>query len=158
MLCLDVVSKEDDKALFLSGAKDNTIKLWSFDAARPFQKRIECLSTFQGHNENISGVCFAPKKHNFFASVSQDNTLKIWGISGELESGAMEQVVNSAQMTIMAHQKYINAVRIAPNDKLIATSSQDKTINIWQSSSLALKKTLKGHRSGIWDIQFAPAE
>mmetsp|Transcript_27383 Transcript_27383/g.36608 ORF Transcript_27383/g.36608 Transcript_27383/m.36608 type:complete len:191 (-) Transcript_27383:823-1395(-) len=61
-------------------------------------------------------------------------------------------------MTIMAHQKYINAVRVSPNDKLLATSSQDKTINIWQASSLQLKKTLKGHTSGIWDIQFAPTE
>lgn len=55
-------------------------------------------------------------------------------------------------MTIMAHQKYINAVRISPNDKIVATSSQDKTINLWQANSLQLLKTLKGHRSGIWDI------
>ena len=58
----------------------------------------------------------------------------------------------------MAHQKYINSVRVSPNDKLIATSSQDKTINIWQAGALTLKKTLKGHKSGIWDIQFAPTE
>ena len=114
------------------------------------------MATFQGHNENISGVCFAPKKHNFFASVSQDNTLKVWNVLDENEE--VDRTVNSANMTIMAHQKYINAVRVAPNDKLIATSSQDKTINIWQASSLTLKKTLQGHRSGIWDIQFAPTE
>ena len=49
------------------------------------------------------------------------------------DSDAEEEsrIIKSANMTIMAHQKYINAVRIAPNDKLIATSSQDKTINIW---------------------------
>jgi len=63
----------------------------------------------------------------------------VWNVvsSGNNEEGgngsAMveEKIVNSANMTIMAHQKYINAVRIAPNDKLIATSSQDKSINIW---------------------------
>ena len=61
-------------------------------------------------------------------------------------------------MTIMAHQKYINAVRISPNDKLIATSSQDKTIKIWEAATLTLKTTLSGHRKGVWDIQFAPIE
>ncbi len=81
VLCLDVYDQENDKALFLSGAKDNTIKLWQFDASKPFQKRISCLATYLGHNENISGVCFAPKKHNFFASVSQDNTLKVWNVA-----------------------------------------------------------------------------
>lgn len=58
----------------------------------------------------------------------------------------------------MAHQKYINCVRVSPNDKLIATSSQDKSIKIWDSSSLQLIKVLTGHKKGIWDIQFAPAE
>ena len=60
--------------------------------------------------------------------------------------------INSAQLTIMAHQKYINAVKISPNDKVIATSSQDKTIKLWDAKSLTLLKTLSGHRRGIWDI------
>ena len=83
VLCLDVISRGDngDEAIFLSGAKDNTIKMWAFDASKPFQQRIWCLSTFHGHNENISGVCFAPRKQNFFASVSQDNTLKVWNVN-----------------------------------------------------------------------------
>jgi len=41
----------------------------------------------------------------------------------------------------MAHQKYINSVKISPNDKLIATSSQDKTIKIWDAKNLTLLKT-----------------
>ena len=78
-------------------------------------------------------MCFAPKRHNFFASVSQDNTLKVWNVNVAERQGE-ESVIKSAAMTIMAHQKYINAVKVAPNDKVIATSSQDKTINIWQAS------------------------
>lgn len=84
VLCLDVFAASDaSHALFLSGAKDNTVKLWRFDATMPFQERIRCLATFNGHNENVSGVCFAPKKHKFFASVSQDNTLKVWNVVDE---------------------------------------------------------------------------
>ena len=66
--------------------------------------------------------------------------------------------VTSAQLTIMAHQKYINCVRVSPNDKLIATSSQDKQIKLWDSSNLKLIATLVGHKKGVWDIQFNPAE
>ena len=119
--------------MFLSGAKDNQIRLWLYRPEQDFQKKLDCLAVFQGHNENISGVCFAPKKQQFFASVSQDNTLKVWKIPSIEETC---QTITSAEMTIMAHQKYINAVRISPNDKLIATSSQDKTIKIWESKSL----------------------
>lgn len=32
--------------------------------------------------------------------------------------------------TILAHQKEINCVTISPNDKLIATASQDKTAKV----------------------------
>ncbi len=97
------------------------------------------MAVFKGHTENISGVCFAPKNRQFFASVGQDNTLKVWKLP---ELDQFDQEVNSAQLTIMAHQKYINSVKISPNDKLIATSSQDKTIKIWDAKDLKLLKTL----------------
>lgn len=86
--------ENEDKALFLSGAKDNSIKLWSFDASRGFQQRISCIATFNGHNENISGVCFAPRKRKFFTSVSQDNTLKVWAVPDSLDT--LDQIINSA--------------------------------------------------------------
>ena len=113
------------------------------------------MASFEGHNENISSVCFAPKKCLYFASASQDNTLKVWKVP-DASDGLVK--VKSAEMTIMAHQKYINTVRVSPNDKLIATSSQDKTIKIWEANTLTLKTTLTGHRKGVWDIQFAPTE
>ena len=38
VLCLDIMvaGGQGDTALFLSGAKDNTIKLWAFDSNKPF--------------------------------------------------------------------------------------------------------------------------
>ena len=66
--------------------------------------------------------------------------------------------VTSATMTVMGHQKYINVVRVSPNDKLIASSSQDKTIKIWNSSDLMLVLTLTGHKKGVWDCSFSPVD
>lgn len=82
---------------------------------------------FRGHNENVASVCFAPKKSNFFVSASQDNTIKVWDLQKfkELPDSDISQPeeVTSAAMTVMGHQKYINVVRVSPNDKLVASSS-----------------------------------
>jgi hypothetical protein len=49
-------------------------------------------------------------------------------------------------------QQDINIISIAPNDSLIAMGLQDKTVELWQSTDLSLKATLKGYRRGIWDF------
>lgn len=51
--------------MFISGSKDNTIRLWKFE-----DEQLRCLAVFKGHNENVASVCFAPKKMNFFVSAS----------------------------------------------------------------------------------------
>ena len=103
--------------MFLSGSKDNTIRLWKFEES------LKCLAVFKGHNENVASVCFGPKKANFFVSASQDNTIKVWDIQ-QFKEGQSESIeITSASLTVMGHNKYINVVKVSPNDKLIASSS-----------------------------------
>lgn len=68
---------------------------------------------------------------DFFYSTSQDTTLKLWTIqplqSNEAKQNDYKLMVKSTEV---AHQKDINTVAISPNDKLIATGSQDKTIKV----------------------------
>jgi len=61
-------------------------------------------------------------------------------------------------MTIMGHQKCINVVRVSPNDKLIASGSNDRVIKLWDANSLTQKGELKGHKKGVWDLQFSPVD
>ncbi|CDW89939.1 transducin beta-like protein 3 [Stylonychia lemnae] len=152
ILCLDV-----SRDLILSGSKDNQIRLWKINQEN---HELKCLATFSGHTENIASVCFAPKKSNFFVSASQDNTIKIWDIQEFKKTcdGEDIQEITSALLTVMGHQKYINVVKVSPNDKLIASSSQDKTIKIWGSYDLMLQQTLSGHKKGVWDIAFSPVD
>lgn len=58
----------------------------------------------------------------------------------------------------VAHEKDINAIAVAPNDRLIATASQDKSVKLWTSPDLHPVATLSGHKRGVWGVAFSPTD
>jgi len=60
--------------------------------------------------------------------------------------------------TIQAHDKDINAITIAPNDKIFATGSQDKVAKVWDLQQGTLVGTCKGHKRGVWSVKFSPVD
>ena len=113
----------------------------------------------------------------FVVTASMDRTLKRWNLPGAkdlllllLEPKEVSARANNADVraaeeqqldlktfaSTRAHEKDINIVSVAPNDSLIATGSQDKTVKLWKANTLSLVATLKGHRRGVWDCQFSP--
>ena len=59
---------------------------------------------------------------------SVDNTLKLWkGPSDDL-TDETEHVI--CTQTVLAHDRDINPIDIAPNDRLIVTASHDKTAKV----------------------------
>ena len=100
----------------------------------------------------------------FCVTVSRDRTLKRWNLP-DINAGSTTSTINEPSEPVQlhafastkAHDKDINVVAVAPNDSLIATGSQDKTVKLWKTgSTLQLVATLKGHRRGVWDCQFSP--
>lgn len=52
----------------------------------------------------------------------------------------------------------INSVAVSPDDKLIATGSQDKLAKLWTCDGFVHLGTCCGHRRGIWCVQFSPVD
>lgn len=98
----------------------------------------------------------------FAVTASLDRTLKRWNLPGSADLDACatmkgtEEISLEAFISARAHEKDINVVSVAPNDSMVATGSQDKTVKLWRSTDLSLMATLKGHRRGVWDCQFSP--
>jgi WD40 repeat protein len=51
ILCLDICGE-----FCVTGAKDNTIRLWKYDVNKGFEKKIKCLAEFLGHSQNVTSV------------------------------------------------------------------------------------------------------
>ncbi|KAG7302668.1 hypothetical protein JYU34_012619 [Plutella xylostella] len=136
--------------LFVSSGKDNTVRIWMQDEA----KKISCVGIGSRHTASVGSVFTAQTSTDFFASVSQDNCLKVWTVPKELDSP--DQKLKTSY-TELAHQMDINCVAVSPNDKMIATGSQDKTAKLF-SEDLTVLGVLKGHRRGVWSVRFSPVD
>ncbi len=125
-----VVKGHDDIILSLNicgnwlvtGGKDNAIKLWKLDTMR-------CVATYKGHSKHVTSLHIAPKKSNFIVSGSKDLSIKVWPLR-DAKDGEEERTISEAQRTTVGHTKDINVVRVSPNDKFIASGSQDRSIKV----------------------------
>lgn len=137
----------------LSAGKDNTIRLWEIN---PSDFSIRCVGIGTKHTKAVGSVAFGKISHQTFASVSQDTCVKVWKLPKELDPNTTINL--NCVATEIAHKEDVNCITISPNDKMIATTSQDKTAKLWSLDKLTLLGVLRGHRRGIWCARFSPID
>lgn len=152
-----------------TGAKDNTAKLWRVDRN---SNTYECWATFVGHAESLGAVALPrvipaegtsarndPFNHPpaFLITGSQDQTVKRWDIPRDIQTPGKKSSLR-AVFTRKAHDKDINAINVQYTGKLFASASQDKTVKIWSSAEGEVQGILRGHKRGVWSVQFSPSD
>jgi U3 small nucleolar RNA-associated protein 13 len=173
------VSASPDGCLLATASKDNTARIWDIQSS-------QCLAMCEGHTEDVTSIAWPARASNFMRAAvdkavignaawlltgSKDRTLKQWNLSHLLsclsvprpagwltEAGKRKQALPRTSAGIVAHERDINAIAVAPNDKLCATASQDKTIKLWSTVDLSHVGTLRGHKRGVWAIAFSPVD
>lgn len=152
-----------------TGAKDNTARLWRVDAARG---EFICWATFSGHAESLGAVALPravpaegsasrtdPLNHPpaFLLTGSQDQTVKKWEAPRKQQQQGQKTGLRAA-FTRKAHEKDINAINVHHAGQLFASASQDKTVKIWSVAEGEVQGILRGHKRGVWSVQFSPAQ
>ena len=161
-------------SVLVSGSKDRTARIWAPSTGEATSWSYGCVGICEGHAESIGAVAMArggdsPK---FMFTGSQDRTIKMWDVS---EIPTQYQVDNQALLrcktltTHKAHEKDINSLDVAPNDRFLVSGSQDRTAKVYEiqytvgsggsvRGELKLIGTCKGHKRGVWSVRFGRAE
>ncbi|XP_048188772.1 transducin beta-like protein 3 [Perognathus longimembris pacificus] len=155
VLALDVFRKG---WLFASCAKDQSVRIWRMNKAG----QVDCVAQGSGHTHSVGTISCSRLKDSFLVTGSQDCTVKLWPLPEALLSQSTapdnSPVLLQAQTTQRCHDKDINSVAISPNDKLLATGSQDRTAKLWALPQCQLLGVFLGHRRGLWCVQFSPMD
>lgn len=160
VLCVDV---SPCGRFVASCGKDKEMRLWDC-------KNRRCVAIASGHTEAVGAAALSRRAGRyevagkaatngggaFAVTASMDRTLKRWNLPGVSVLIDLNQPVSlPASVSVRAHEKDVNVVTVSPNDALVATGSQDKSVRLWKAADLSLVATLKGHRRGVWDCQFS---
>ncbi|PFH57051.1 hypothetical protein XA68_15582 [Ophiocordyceps unilateralis] len=152
-----------------TGAKDNTARLWRVDKS---DGSHVCWAIFSGHAESLGAVALPrtmptegtpgrldPLNHppRFLITGSQDQTIKKWEIPRQPQPQG-QKPSSRAVYTRKAHDKDINAINVHHAGQLFASASQDKTVKIWSVEEGEVQGILRGHRRGVWTVQFPPSQ
>jgi ribosome assembly protein 4 len=127
------VSYSPDGTMIATGSNDRTVRVWEAVTGKPITTK-----PLKGHTAWIRSLCWEPyhlqeQGRPRVASASKDATVRIWDV-----------VRMQADIVLSGHKASVSCVRWGGTG-WIYTSSQDKTIKIWNASTGSLVHTMQAH-------------
>jgi WD40 repeat protein len=155
-----------------SCSEDNTVKIWN---------KWNLIQTYTKHTDYVNDLEWISKEA--IASGSNDNTIQIWSINTghiqrtiktESDVNALQLINNGIQLacnlgyngqiniynlndgnlisTFFGHTSWVNLL-VLVNESLLASSSHDTSIRIWDLKTKKEKFVLNGHSNRVYGLK-----
>ncbi len=124
-----------DGTHLLTASFDNSVGLWSLDAARP--------TWFEGHEAAVKSVLFAGPATA--ASAGDDFAILLWDLADP----------TAAPQRLEGHRGQIKDLALSPDGAMLASAAWDGTIGLWDLATATNLAMLDGHDGAVNDVIFA---
>ncbi|MCS6776207.1 MAG: WD40 repeat domain-containing protein [Chloroherpetonaceae bacterium] len=129
-----------DGRTIATAGDDRRIRLWNASDGKE-------LASLDAHADAIRALQFASSE--VLVSASADRTLRVWRVT---RAGAMPLEYRS---NIVAHDRPVAAIAIAPGGRSIASVSEDAFLKTWQIDDGSLKHRIRAGDGGVLAVAFS---
>jgi small GTP-binding protein len=131
------VAWSPDGTCALSGADDNTVRLWEVETGH-------CIRVLEGHNKCVLSVAWSPDGTRVLSGAS-DNTVRLW----EVETGHCIRVLEG-------HTDSVWSVAWSPDGTRALSGASDNTMRLWEIETGRCTRVLEGHNKGVLSVAWSP--
>eukprot|EP01126_Amoeba_proteus_P065770 TRINITY_DN9406_c0_g3_i3.p1 TRINITY_DN9406_c0_g3~~TRINITY_DN9406_c0_g3_i3.p1 ORF type:complete len:248 (-),score=66.00 TRINITY_DN9406_c0_g3_i3:163-906(-) len=165
-----------------SGSEDKTVKIWDWRGASGCQRNFNIgneVTTIDLHPNQAALFCgcqdgnirkidlVSDKEFSFHSGEPDDlgirsvsvhpngSYLAASGESGKVYVWRLKDGLVEMEREFQAHDDYVLKCLFSPNGRLLATTSADSQVSLWDTSTWKLHSTLEEHREWVWDCAFS---
>ena len=131
------LSWADELSLIASGGEDTTVHVW--DGNNGKSEKV-----LHGHTASVRAVAWSFPGEPNLASASSDKTVRTW--AGTLE---LEGIYSPKDIVYRGHSAGVNALAWSRDGKMIASASDDGTVQVWNAKDGSHVVTYRGHTGPV---------